>query len=746
MAATTLPDTGIIETKTAEAKPAIMKPATTQYVYFFGGGKADGNGKMKDVLGGKGAGLAEMTNAGLPVPPGFTIQTEACREYMRLHAVSKEVDRQMEEALAKLESLQGQKLGKGENPLLVSVRSGAKFSMPGMMDTILNLGLNDATTAGLAERSGSPKFAANCRQRFESMFRDIVGVEAVPADPWVQLLGAVEAVFRSWNSDRARTYREREGIPDDLGTAVTVQAMVFGNRSVDSGTGVLFTRNPATGEPVPYGDVMFNAQGEDVVAGTHRTEPITCLDERIPAVGRELREYAARLEHHHRDLCDIEFTIEHGKLWMLQCRIGKRSPQAALRIARDMAEDPDFPLTRAEAVGRVAAILADPPTVTTGRGDTGPALAVGLPASPGVGCGEIVTTPDAAVAAAEAGRTVVLVRAETYPDDVHGMARSAGILTATGGLASHAAVVARGWGIPAVVGATGVTIGDGGVTIGGRTLAVGEVITIDGGTGEVFAGAVAGAAQVVPEVVILRAWAREEGIEIGSGPGAEAPLVPAPAAPTHAAAPAPGGLGRHDVLRVLVVKGYATPETVAGALLGAPDEAAAELDRLLADDLAEMAAGQFRLTPDGKSAGRELIAADTAAWGAPAANAALDAFLVLDGRMKSTVTAWQMREVDGTQAFNDHSDGAYDAVVLADLAALHADAAAWLRPAAAALPRLGAYLARLEAANAAAQAGDPRFVASPRVDSYHGVWFELHEDLILLAGRNRADEVAAGRA
>ncbi len=247
--------------------------------------------------------------------------------------------------MARMEERVGRRFGDPADPLLVSVRSGAPISMPGMMDTILNLGLNDATTDGLAARSGSPKFAANCRRRFEAMFSDIVGVEAVPEDPWAQLRAAVEAVFRSWNSDRARTYREREGIPDDLGTAVTVQAMVFGNRSVGSGTGVLFTRNPATGETALYGDVMFNAQGEDVVAGTHRTEPITVLDERLPDVARELRAYAARLEHHYRDLCDIEFTIEHGRLWMLQCRVGKRSPQAALRIAVDMAEDPGFAST-----------------------------------------------------------------------------------------------------------------------------------------------------------------------------------------------------------------------------------------------------------------------------------------------------------------------------------------------------------------------------------------------------------------
>jgi pyruvate,orthophosphate dikinase len=708
-------------------------------------------GEVKRLVGGKAANLTVMAvDLGLPVPPAFTVTTAACNEYLA-HGWPAGLEGELREHMARMEELVGQGFGDPANPLLVSVRSGAPISMPGMMDTILNLGLNDATTAGLELASASPKFANNCRKRFEAMFRDIVGVETVPEDPWAQLRAAVEAVFRSWNSDRARAYREHEGIPDDLGTAVTVQAMAFGNRSVDSGTGVLFTRNPATGEPVLYGDVMFNAQGEDVVAGTHRTEPIAILGERMPAVGQELRAYATRLERHHRDLCDIEFTIEHGKLWMLQCRIGKRSPQAALRIAVDMAEDPDFPLTRADAVRRVAGLLADPPRVATERGNAGPVLATGLPASPGVACGEIVTSPDAAVEAAEAGRTVILVRAETSPDDVHGMAAAAGILTATGGLASHAAVVARGWGIPAVVGAADVRIGEGEVVIGGRALAVGEMITIDGGTGEVFAGAVAGAAEVVPEAATLLAWARQIGIAIG---GEEATAEPtsttasamSATAGAPAPAPAPAATSGDDVLRVLVVKGYATPEGIATALLCTADEASALLDRLVADGLAEVAAGSFRLTADGKAVGRERIAADSERWGAANAVAALDAFLVLDHRMKETVTAWQMREVDGTQAFNDHADAAYDAGVLAAFAALHVDASAWLQPLADGLPRLAAYLARLVRANTAAQGGDHRYVASPRVDSYHSAWFELHEDLILLAGRNRADEVAAGRA
>ena len=695
--------------------------------------------EVKALIGSKAANIAVMANElRLPVPPAFTIATAACHAYLS-DGWPAGLDEEIRQHMARIEALVGRRFGDPMDPLLVSVRSGAPVSMPGMMDTILNLGLNDATTAGLARASGDPAFAADCHARFDAMYREIVGVDAVPDDPWQQLRGAVEAVFRSWNSDRARSYRAHEGIPDDLGTAVTVQAMVFGNRGSASGTGVLFTRNPATGEPVLYGDVRFQAQGEDVVAGTHETEPIAVLDERMPAVGRELRAYAEALERHYADLCDIEFTIEQGKVWMLQVRVGKRSPQAALRIAVDMAEDGAFPLSREEAVRRVAGLLVSPPLTTSWRDDA-IALATGLPASPGVACGKVATTPDAAVAAAEAGHSVILVRAETSPDDVHGMAKATGILTSCGGLASHAAVVARGWGIPAVVGATAVQVGDGAIVIAGRTLAAGDIITIDGSTGEVFEGAVAGSCRVVPEAATLLGWARELGISIGEAGAAAEPALPGPGSVESDV------LTTDDVMRMLVVKGYATPEGAASALLTTPEEASALLDRLVADGLVELAAGSFRLTTDGKAVGREMIAADAARWGPADAVAALDAFLALDHRMKDTVTAWQMREVDGAQAFNDHSDADYDAAVLAQLGALHADATAWLKPLASALPRLATYHERLERAAAMAREGDGRYVASPRVDSYHSTWFELHEDLILLAGRNRADEVAAGRA
>jgi pyruvate,orthophosphate dikinase len=712
------------------------------------------------VIGGKAANITTMaTELGLPVPPAFTISTAACNEYLA-SGWPDGLDDEIRGHMARLETLVGRRFGDPADPLLVSVRSGAPRSMPGMMDTILNLGLNSVTEAGLAACSGDAAFAADCHARFRKIYSDVVGVSEVPQDPWAQLRGAVEAVFRSWNSDRARAYRAHEGISESLGTGVTVQTMVFGNRGADSGTGVLFTRNPATGEHALYGDVMFNAQGEDVVAGTHKTEDVRVLDERMPDVAAELRRYAATLEQHYRDCCDIEFTIEQGRLWMLQVRVGKRTPQAALRMALEMAEDPGFPLTREEAVRRVADVLANPPTSVTERSDAGPALTTGLAASPGVACGEIVLTPEAAVTVADAGRRVILVRSETSPDDVHGMSRATGILTSTGGFASHAAVVARGWGIPAVVGASGVVLGDDAVTIGTAVLRPGDTITIDGATGDVFAGAAAGVTQVVPEAAVLLGWARDLGIgiEVADATDESSPCdePEGPAEEDAAMNDRPGDgdsaaargtpIMSGDVIRVLVVKGYAGPDAIATALRCSQEDAAATLDRLVADGLAEMAAGSFRLTADGKSIGQEWITQDTARWGVDNALAALDAFLVLDHRMKDTVTAWQMRVVDGAQAFNDHSDPVYDADVLTRLAALHADASAWLAPLVAGLPRLGAYGERLEHAAAMAAAGDGKYVASPRVDSYHSIWFELHEDLILLAGRNRAEEVAAGRA
>ncbi len=708
--------------------------------------------ELKALIGGKAANLNVMaTELGLPVPPGFTITTAACRTYLA-SGWPAGLDDELREHMAHVEAAVGRRFGDPGDPLLVSVRSGAPVSMPGMMDTILNLGLTEATTAGLARATGDEPFALDCRRRFDETFRSIVGVPDVPDDPWRQLRAAIEAVFRSWNSERARTYRAKERIPDDLGTAVTVQAMVFGNRGADSGTGVLFTRNPATGEPAPYGDILFDAQGEDVVAGTHRTEPIAALDQRLPAVAAELRGYARRLERHFRDLCDIEFTIEQGHLWMLQVRVGKRSPQAALRIALDMATDETFPLTKAEAVERVAAVLAEPPTGASARSGLVRPLVTGLPASPGVASGEIALSPESAVAAAEAGRTVILVRAETSPDDVHGMARAAGVLTSRGGLASHAAVVARGWGIPAVVGAAGIEVDDGGVVVGARILHPGDVITIDGSSGEVFEGTIPGTRTVVPEAATLLAWAAELGIAITNPEGGVPAAAPRPAEETAAGGiTAPGHAAERALtpdacLRALGIKGFATVDTLADALLSTSDVVSPLVDRLVADGLVEVAAGSLRPTVDGKMAVGALIAADTAGWGEDEARRALETFHGFDLRMKDTVTAWQMRDVGGEMTINDHTDPDHDDAVLQQLGGLHADTIGWLCGITDRCGRFEDYRARLERALARARAGDSRFVASPRVDSYHGVWFELHEELIRLAGRRRSDEVLAGRA
>jgi pyruvate,orthophosphate dikinase len=676
-----------------------------------------GDSTDSELVGGKAANLGVMIRElDLPVPPGFVISTEACRAFLA-GGWPDGLDDEIRGAMATLEAAVGRRFGDPADPLLVSVRSGAPVSMPGMMDTILNLGL-------------TPNANGSNRERLATMFRDTVGAE-VPDDPWDQLRQAIEAVFGSWNGGRARAYRSKEGIAGDLGTAVTVQAMVFGNRGPDSGTGVLFTRNPANGERALYGDVMFDAQGEDVVAGTHATEPIPALDKRMPEVAGRLRDHADRLERHYADMCDIEFTIEDGRLWLLQVRVGKRSPQAALRIARDMADDASFPLTRAQAVERVKDLLANPPTRTTSRSSILRPLVTGLPASPGTASGEVVTSPDAAAEAAEAGRTVILVRSETSPDDVHGMARAAGILTAKGGLASHAAVVARGWGIPAVVGASSVQVGDRWVAIGDRRFRAGDVITIDGGSGEVFEGAIPGSTEPVPEAAILLTWARELGLTIGEGAGSE---------------PAEGGSRRatvDDVIRALGIKGFAMTQGAADAVLSSTDHVQPLLDDLVVDGLAASVSGAYRLTDTGKARAAELVAKEAAAWGPERAIAALDAFIELDGRMKETVTAWQLKAPD---VVNDHADANYDRGVLDRLAALHDEAAAFLEANESGFGRLATYRERLRRALEQARGGDGRFVASPRVDSYHGAWFELHEDLIQLAGRTREDEVAAGRA
>jgi pyruvate,orthophosphate dikinase len=531
--------------------PTISKQATNpaspdpepgpaeKYVYSFGEGRADGSAALRDLLGGKGSGLAEMTNAGVPVPPGFTITTAVCRWfYAHERRLPSGFEDQQREAVARLERVMGKRLGDAADPLLVSVRSGAKFSMPGMMDTVLNLGLNDRSVEGLARLTSNPRFAWDCYRRFIQMFGSVVmGLEkpefeeriqalkrkrrvkldtdltaadlqalvrdfdalvrkrsgrAFPQDPTQQLTLARDAVFRSWMNDRAIYYRKQNHIPDDLGTAVSVQAMVFGNMGETSATGVGFTRNPATGENQFYGEFLTNAQGEDVVAGVRTPRPIADLAKEMPEAYRELHEITRRLEQHYRDVQDFEFTIQAGRLFLLQTRTGQRTGTAAVRIAVDMANE--GLITKEEAILRITPAHVDqclhPRLDPKARLEI---IARGLAASPGAAVGRAVFDADTAAAWAGRKERVVLVRKETTPDDIHGIDAAEGILTATGGYTSHAAVVTRGMGKPCVAGAGMVRVNEKGrlFEVDGIVVREGDWISLDGSLGRVIRGRIA---------------------------------------------------------------------------------------------------------------------------------------------------------------------------------------------------------------------------------------------------------------
>ncbi|HTK14216.1 MAG TPA: pyruvate, phosphate dikinase [Xanthobacteraceae bacterium] len=524
--------------------------SVAKWVYTFGNGKAEGRSDMKNLLGGKGANLAEMANLGLPVPPGFTITTEVCTYfYANGKEYPAELKSNVEAALAQIGEITGKGFGDAKNPLLVSVRSGARASMPGMMDTVLNLGLNDKTVEALAEKAGDARFAYDSYRRFIGMYSDVVlGIEhhhfeelldeqkdrkgysldteltaddwktliglykkrveetsgkPFPQDPHAQLWGAIGAVFGSWMNNRANTYRRLHAIPESWGTAVNVQAMVFGNMGDTSATGVAFTRNPSTGEKKLYGEFLINAQGEDVVAGIRTPQEITetarkesgskkpSMEAALPEAFGELTRIYNKLEQHYRDMQDLEFTVEQGRLWMLQTRSGKRTAKAALRIAVDLANE--GLISQEEAVARVEPASLDQllhPTIDPGAERN--ILATGLPASPGAASGEIVFTPDEAEKMKADGRKVILVRVETSPEDIHGMHAAEGILTTRGGMTSHAAVVARGMGKPCVSGAGTIRVdaAKGTMTAGGKTFKRGDIITLDGSAGQVLSGEV----------------------------------------------------------------------------------------------------------------------------------------------------------------------------------------------------------------------------------------------------------------
>ena len=505
-----------------------------KWVYLF----KEGNADMRNLLGGKGANLAEMTGLGLPIPQGFTVTTEACTDYYNSgKKISEEIQGQIFDALAELEKMQGKKFGDNEDPLLVSVRSGARASMPGMMDTILNLGLNDVAVEGFAKKTGNPRFAYDSYRRFIQMFSDVVmemsksffeGIldeikeakgakydtdltaedlkeviarykaiykekmgEEFPQDPKVQLMEAVKAVFRSWDNPRAIVYRRMNDIPGDWGTAVNVQAMVFGNMGETSGTGVAFTRNPSTGAKGIYGEYLINAQGEDVVAGIRTPQPISKLEEDLPECYKQFMEIAHKLENHYRDMQDMEFTIQEGKLYFLQTRNGKRTAPAALQIACDLVDE--GMITPEEAVLRIEAKSLDQllhPTFDADALKAGEVIGSALPASPGAAAGKVYFTADDAKAAGERGERVILVRLETSPEDIEGMHAAEGILTVRGGMTSHAAVVARGMGTCCVSGCGDIKIDEEAkyFELGGHTYHEGDYISLDGTTGKIYNG------------------------------------------------------------------------------------------------------------------------------------------------------------------------------------------------------------------------------------------------------------------
>jgi len=713
----------------------------------------------KALLGGKGAGLAEMTRGlGLPVPPGFTITTEVCRRYLT-SGWPEGLDQRIGAYLERMSERTGRRFGDAAAPLLVSVRSGAPVSMPGMMDTLLNVGITPEVRERLAAESGNAAFAADTWLRFCRMYAEIglglasaelAGAAAcdgsaagklaaaervrrlaarrsspgIPTEPLEQLRGAIEAVFRSWNSDRARVFRAREGVAEQLGTAVTVQAMVFGNLDDRSGTGVVFTRNPATGDPVPFGDYLLRAQGEDVVAGTHAVAGLDVLCRQLPDVYGELLGVLQKLERHYRDLCDVEFTVSAGRLYILQTRTGRRSPLAAVRIAVAMAEEPSFPLTKEEAVARVdhgilrrlaEAARVDPTAAPAARG---------LAASPGVGVGVLCCDPDRAAELSARGVAVVLAREQTSPADVHGMVRAAGLVTTTGGVASHAAVVARGWAIPAVTSLGGAAVSEAGLRVGDALIEAGTLVTVDGGSGALYLGdrRAAGAVEI-DEVRTLRRWAADLGVEPGA---AASEAVQAPAGPD---------VTLLELVRTVQLKGLCTAARLAKVL--GTGEPVVEAAIAAHGDLFRVTPRGITLTSDGRSWLADQLTAERATVAKGTLEPCYGRFLVLNRRFKQLVSEWQVSSAGGYTA-------AAFAAMVETLAALHTELRPLVGESGGHVARLRRYATRFDAALAQLRGGDASMLASPLKESYHTVWFEYHEELLRLCGGDRTAEERAG--
>jgi pyruvate,orthophosphate dikinase len=751
----------------------------------------------REELGGKAWGINRMRALGLPVPPAFTLTTHACQGYHSARGVLQDrLWQQIVEHVDWLQGVTGQRFGSAQSPLLVSVRSGAARSMPGMMDTILNLGINAQIETALGAQPGARGFAADTRRRFEEQYRKVVlggRDEPIPADPWLQLRNAVAAVFDSWHSARAQAYRRNRGLPEAGCTAVTIQAMVFGNRDQRSGTGVLFSRNPITGERPAWGEWLAHAQGEAVVSGADTPRPLPALREQLPEVHAELTRAAHLLEADARDIQDIEFTVESGRLWLLQARVAKRSPQAAVRAAVAFAEE--GLITRAEALRRlspeqVRQLLA--PRLAPGAAQR-PPLAAGIPACPGTAVGVVVTDPAQAQARAQRGEDVILARPTTSPDDLHGIIAARGLVTEQGGSTSHAAVVSRELGRPCVVGC-----GAGSVTV-----LAGRRITLDGTSGQLWAGDLtvehAGEAdladlrtllewglpqlpmrlltdaQAPADTVDLDAFGEgwryalargsvvrgavletDAGIRAALAAGVDAAVIrnrlpallaclqpdtPAPAAaPRGAAAASAAGGSELALLRLLGLKRRGSTALLAEAMSVQPDVVPAACAALLASGLCAQSRDLWQLTAAGRERLAALLAAERASADRDAVVVLYDEFRVFDAELKQAMTDWQLKP--GGEA-NDHRDGEYDRTVLQRLADLHRRATPLLQRLPQLSPRLAGYGERLDRAAARIAAGDTSYVARVLADSYHTVWFELHEDLLSLAGSTRQAEAGA---